>query len=89
MPVSLKYFKHYNYTHTCFLYFVCQYVCVSVHLSVGVSAPKAFSDWLNKFYGFPHFQLLFKTLSVDKMDGRGLISTCCECLPKKAEVTWY
>ena len=29
------------------------------------------------------------SLSIDKMDGRGLISTCCECLPKKAEVTWY
>ena len=36
----------------------------------------------------PCFQLLYITLAIDKMDGRGLINTARhECLPKKTKVT--
>ena len=47
-------------------------------------------DWLNKFYGFSCFQLLYMTLTINKMDGRGLVNTAHhECLPKKTKVTRY
>ena len=47
-------------------------------------------DWLNKFYGFPYFQLLCMTPAVNKTEGRGLINTTRhECLPKKTKVTRY
>ena len=29
-------------------------------------------DWLNKFYDFSAFDLLYMTLAIDKMDGHGL-----------------
>ena len=44
-------------------------------------------DWLNKFYGFSHFYLLYMTLTVNKMDGHGLSNTAPhERLPKKTNV---
>ena len=39
---------------------------------------------------FPCFQLLYMTLAVNIIDGRGLINAeRREHLPKKAKVTWY
>ena len=39
---------------------------------------------------FPCFQLLYMTLTVNKINGRGLISTVVhECLPKKTKVIRY
>ena len=45
-------------------------------------------DWLNKFYGFSDFQLLYTTLIVDKMDEYGALVTQ-HVLTKKTKVMWY
>ena len=75
-------------THASFFEIALVHVLVCVGVRVCVSSPVY--DWLNKFCIFSLLQLLYITLAVDKMDGRGLINTAChEHLPKKTMVTWY